>query len=194
MKSLLFFSLLFILGTINKINAQVNGPINICQGTTYNYTTAFSSTYAWSVAGGSATIATPSAQVTDITFNDPVATYTVTAVTTAPNATFTLIVTNNTPPAPTANGSTICEGNTALPTTNGVGTLSWFTTPTGGTSFFTGGMYGTPALFTTTTYYIEDVLGGCPSLTRTPVTITVNPTPVVNISGLNNICSGQGLV
>jgi hypothetical protein len=193
MKSLLFFSLLFILGTINKINAQVNGPINICQGTTYNYTTAFSSTYAWSVAGGSATIATPSAQVTDITFNDPVATYTVTAVTTAPNATFTLIVTNNTPPAPTANGSTICEGNTALPTTNGVGTLSWFTTPTGGTSFFTGGMYGTPALFTTTTYYIEDVLGGCPSLTRTPVTITVNPTPVVNISGLNNICSGQGV-
>ncbi|MBK6833643.1 MAG: T9SS type A sorting domain-containing protein [Bacteroidetes bacterium] len=193
MKSLLLFSLLFIFGTIIKINAQVNGPINICQGTTYNYVTAFSTTYAWSVAGGSATIATPSIQATDITFNDPAATYTITAVTTAPNATFTLIVTNDTPPAPTVNGSTICEGSTALPTANGLGTLSWFTAPTGGSSFFTGGMYNTPPLSVTTTYYVQDAVSGCTSLTRAPVTISVNPTPVVTISGLNNICSGQGV-
>lgn len=51
---------------------------------------------------------------------------------------------------------------------------NWYTTPTGGSPFFTGTSYTTPSVTTTITYYIEAVstVGGCVSLQRKKVTAT----------------------
>jgi trimeric autotransporter adhesin len=53
-------------------------------------------------------------------------------------------------------------------------TYNWYTTPTGGSPFFTGTSYTTPAVTSTINYYIEAVstVGGCVSLQRKKVTAT----------------------
>ncbi|WP_374950431.1 gliding motility-associated C-terminal domain-containing protein [Mucilaginibacter sp.] len=57
-------------------------------------------------------------------------------------------------------------------------TYNWYVTETGGTIVFTGNSFTTPALTTTTTYYVEAVAGSCTSPTRGQVTVTVNaPVP-----------------
>jgi trimeric autotransporter adhesin len=63
---------------------------------------------------------------------------------------------------------------------------NWYTTPTGGTPFFTGTSYTTPAITSTVSYYIEAVStsGSCVSLVRKKVTATVLsplPQPVVTV-------------
>jgi len=101
------------------------------------------------------------------------------------------------PEAPTVASSnvTACSGQTALLSATGPAgaTFNWFTTASGGASIFTGANYVTPALFSNTTYYVESSAGGCPSTTRTPVNITVNPIPAAPIVASTNvtICSGQ---
>lgn len=68
---------------------------------------------------------------------------------------------------------------------------TWFTTPTGGTSFFTGTSYTTPVITSTTTYYVQAMnSGGCAS-TRTPVTVTVSPPPATPVIPTIQVCSGQ---
>jgi gliding motility-associated-like protein len=85
----------------------------------------------------------------------------------------TPVVTSNAP------GGQITSGQTATltvsPTTPGI-TYKWYTSSTGGTAIFTGPIFNTPALTSTTTYYVEAVAAsGCTSTTRTPVTVKVNP-------------------
>ncbi len=65
---------------------------------------------------------------------------------------------------------------TATSTTAGV-TFLWYSTATGGSPVHTGATFTTPALSSTTTYYVEARLSstGCTSAQRTPVTVTVNP-------------------
>ncbi|OOQ56535.1 gliding motility-associated C-terminal domain-containing protein [Mucilaginibacter pedocola] len=93
------------------------------------------------------------------------------------------VTVNPTPATPTVvvnpSGATINSGQTATitasSTTSGA-TFNWYTAPTGGTPIFTGASFTTPALTTTTTYYVEAALAtGCTSATRRQVTITVNP-------------------
>lgn len=189
-KTLLAFLTIFTL-SFSESQAQITGSPFVCQNGTNNYQSPFSGSYIWSVTGG-ATIVSQGVQTTDVIFNSTPQ-YTLTVITTFPTDTLNYVVTNNTPPAPTTNGSTICSGNTALPTANGLGVLGWYSAPTGGSSFFTGGMYNTPALSITTTYYVEDVVSGCASVTRSAVTITVNPVPDITINGLSTICAGNGV-
>jgi gliding motility-associated-like protein len=113
------------------------------------------------------------------------------------------VTVNPTPAAPTivitpAN-ATINSGQTATITassTTAGATFNWYTSANGGTPIFTGATFTTPALSSTTTYYVESVIAssGCTSPTRTQVTITVNPifstacdfgsTQTVDINGL----------
>src|ERR1700740_3645631 len=178
-KHLLFLFSLILIGFI-KLNAQVNGPVVFCSNTTQNYQRAFSSGYSWSIAPVGPTIITPSAQTTDIILG-PLSQYTITVVTSAPTNTFTIIIDNNTPAAPSTSGATICDGNVAMPTATGIGTFNWYTASTGGVSFNTGGAYTTAALSSTTTYYVSATNAGCTSLTRSPVTVNVNPLPNVSV-------------
>lgn len=64
---------------------------------------------------------------------------------------------------------------TASSTTPGV-TFNWFTTPTGGTSIFTGATYTTPPQFANTTFYAEATVTatGVKSTTRAPGAVTIN--------------------
>ncbi len=91
---------------------------------------------------------------------------------------------------------TICANQSATLTAviNGTpppsGTLSWYTSPFGNTAAGMGTTFTTPVLTTNTTYYV----GYCPSFFRVPVTVVVNPEPIVDISGItisDETCAGN---
>ncbi|MEH3114073.1 Ig-like domain-containing protein [Pedobacter terrae] len=93
-------------------------------------------------------------------------------------------------PNPTfiAGAQSICAGGTATlsATANGGTTLAWFDAPTGGNQVGTGANFTTPALTTTTTYYVQVSKGNCSNATRVPVVITVNPAIVFTGIALTN--------
>jgi gliding motility-associated-like protein len=89
-----------------------------------------------------------------------------------------------------AANATICSGNTATLTAsiNGaiVATINWYAAATGGTSIGTGSTFTSPALFSTTTYYV----GFCPGTYRIPVVVTVNTSPTTSLAGPNqSVCA-----
>lgn len=98
------------------------------------------------------------------------------------------------PPAPAAQTSSICYGtstnlsiNSATPGT----TYQWYDAPIGGRLLTTGTSYQTPVLENTTTYYVQDINGGCTS-SRAPVQVIVNlPVAAPSSSGAI-VCSGSG--
>lgn len=71
-------------------------------------------------------------------------------------------------------GSRCGTGTVTLSATASAGTLSWFTTPTGGTAVGTGASFTTPSIAANTTYYVQATNAGCTS-TRTAVIATVTP-------------------
>jgi Zn-dependent metalloprotease len=66
----------------------------------------------------------------------------------------------NLPASPSTSGDTICGTGSASLSASGFGTLQWFDAATGGTLVNTGTTYNTPAISTTTTYYVEDNIPG----------------------------------
>ncbi len=88
--------------------------------------------------------------------------------------------------------ATICESGIAtISATSNEGQILWFATQTGGSQIATGNDFTTPVLTTSTTYYATVSVGGCTTLNRTPVTVTVNPRPtIVNTTG-DLICAGN---
>lgn len=79
------------------------------------------------------------------------------------------------PPAPTASGTSTCNGQTATLTATGVvgATFEWYDAAVGGTLLGSGASFTTPVLSVNTTYYVQQTLANCPSV-RTAVTVTVN--------------------
>ncbi|WP_343689771.1 gliding motility-associated C-terminal domain-containing protein [Chitinophaga sp.] len=96
-----------------------------------------------------------------------------------------MVTITNTIDAPVAtSGATVCSGNTVvLAVTNPVSGFAykWYTTATGGTPVFTGANFTTPALTANTVYYVEAATGGCVSVSRTSVPVTVNATPAAPV-------------
>jgi len=91
-----------------------------------------------------------------------------------------------------------CQGLSApIGATASAGTISWYTTPTGGVPFATGVANGSginsPVINTTTTFYAEAVNNGCASTTRTAVQATVHPTPPTPTANDGSRC-GPGTV
>ncbi|HLP12594.1 MAG TPA: gliding motility-associated C-terminal domain-containing protein, partial [Flavobacteriales bacterium] len=86
----------------------------------------------------------------------------------------------------TLNNVSICYGATATLTATVTGTvpggttLNWYATQFSTASLGTGTTFTTPALTTTTTYYV----GFCPGWYRLPVTVTVGPQIVINTSSM----------
>lgn len=115
------------------------------------------------------------------------------------SATMTQVnVTVTTPPAqPVITGSTtICAGSAvSLSVQNplpGV-TYTWFSAQTGGTQLAQGTTFAPAGVTATTTYYVEAASGTCTSVSRTSVTVTVNPVPgaVTVDAATKTICSGN---
>jgi gliding motility-associated-like protein len=82
---------------------------------------------------------------------------------------------------------TICSGTSATlrvtSATTGI-TVNWYTVQSGGTPVFTGAQFTTPALSTTTIYYVEatSTAGGCPNGGgRIQAVVNVNSTPAVPV-------------
>ncbi|MCZ4245230.1 putative Ig domain-containing protein [Pedobacter punctiformis] len=76
----------------------------------------------------------------------------------------------------TTNNQVINSGQTTTlsATADAGNTINWYAAATGGTQLATGTSFTTPALNTTTTYYVETVnSNGCASASRVPVTVTV---------------------
>lgn len=64
----------------------------------------------------------------------------------------------NMPSAPSLTGDVVCENDIANLSATGSGTLNWYAAATGGSPINTGITYATPALSTTTTYYVENAI------------------------------------
>jgi len=96
------------------------------------------------------------------------------------------------PAAPTATGTSICSGNQAVLTASGTGnSYAWYDSDTGGNLLSSSQAFLTPALTSTTTYYVQITdSNGCTS-PRTPVTVTVNAVPAAPTSNGATICSGN---
>jgi len=93
--------------------------------------------------------------------------------------------------APSAPQPIICAGSVAtLTATLPGGTFQWYDAPTGGNLLFTGDNFVTPALTTTTTYYVQATLSGCTSA-RAAVKVTVNPVVAAPTVSNTTICSGN---
>ncbi len=93
----------------------------------------------------------------------------------------TINVTVSTPPPPVVNYQTAyCVNDIATPFAVTGGNPLWYTTASGGS-----GSPVAPTVSTespgTYTWYVSQVVDGCESLERTPVTVTVNPLPAIVI-------------
>jgi hypothetical protein len=106
-----------------------------------------------------------------------------------------ILTINTAPPAPSLTGSAdivqcqtspiqTLDARAALSSQTGI---RWFTSPSGGTAI------NSPILNTvgTVTYYAESVgtVNGCPSLTRTAITLTIKPSPTVTVVSNINVCN-----
>ncbi|MGJ1434125.1 hypothetical protein ACR79I_20930, partial [Sphingobacterium spiritivorum] len=104
---------------------------------------------------------------------------------------------NPLPAAPTVPGKATCLGTAAtLSVSSPVAgaTYRWYTTSTGGSSFFTGTDYTITNPAVTVTYYVEASNASCVSTSRTAVTLTVNPLPVAPTVPNTATCSGTSVL
>ncbi|MGJ1421941.1 immunoglobulin domain-containing protein, partial [Sphingobacterium spiritivorum] len=104
---------------------------------------------------------------------------------------------NPLPAAPTVPGKATCLGTTTtLSVSSPVAgaTYRWYTSSTGGSSFFTGTDYILTNPTATVTYYVEASNAGCVSTSRTAVTLTVNPLPVAPTVPNTATCSGTSVL
>jgi gliding motility-associated-like protein len=124
-----------------------------------------------------------SAQLTLLS-NDP-------AAPCGPHADIVTIYFTPPPPAPTVQGTTVCDGtNTTLAATAPGGTYQWFTSATTNQVLATGATFTTLWLIKTTTYYVQTIKNGYTSA-RTPVTVTVTPEPAPPTVIAPQTCSGS---
>ncbi|TND10638.1 MAG: psrP1 [Bacteroidetes bacterium] len=153
----------------------ISGGTTICAGDSTILTATGGGIYAWN-SGGSAASDTVSPATTTTLF------VTVTD-TSGCSATDSVTVTVNILPAPSITGNTtICAGQSTTLTASGGGTYTW---SSGGTS---AGETVVPATTSSYSVVVTDS-NGCSATTS--VTVTVNPLPVVSVSGNTTVCAGQ---
>lgn len=186
-------------GTRTAVNVTVTAPPQspsasgavICSGTTATLTaTAPGGTYQWYDAASAGNLL-----FTGAAFNTPALSvnttyYVQTTVAGCTSARTPVTVTIMTQPAaPVAPGATLCSGGVAtLNVTAPSGNYAWYDAATGGNLLTPGPVFVTPALATTTTYYVEAInASGCTSI-RTPVIVTVNTPPGAPAASGTTIC------
>ncbi|WP_126245856.1 Ig-like domain-containing protein [Chitinophaga rhizosphaerae] len=182
--------------------------VNVCSGqtATLNATVPAGNTVRWySTATGGTPLATGASFVTPaISANTVYYAEAVSGTTNCPSETRVPVVVQVglAEVTVTANSVTIPQGSTATFTVNSPNpalTYQWYDVPVGGTAIFTGPSFTTPALQSTTTYYVEATNAtGCASAQRVAVvanvTITNPDVPcdvaTTQVSSVNGICIG----
>ncbi len=100
------------------------------------------------------------------------------------NATIITIPTIN-----SVTGNLVCEsGSGTLSATPSSGVVNWYGSPTGGMMLATGNSFQTPIVNTSTTYYVDATFNGCTTAMRTPVTLTVQKTPIPSANANQAFC------
>ena len=100
---------------------------------------------------------------------------------------------NTTPTITSTTPASRCDaGQLTLNATSSAGSTVWFANPTGGTALATTNNFVTPSLSVTTIYYVEATTGSCTSV-RTPVTATVNTTPIITSTTPSSRCNAGTL-
>ncbi|MDN3588559.1 putative Ig domain-containing protein [Pedobacter aquatilis] len=179
-----------------NVNQPVVTSVSVCAGSaaTLNVSNLQAGvTYNWYASTGNTPLATNNNGVFTTPALTSNTTFYVEAISgTATSARIAVNVTINPSASPaiiTTNNQVINSGQTTtLSATADTGnTIRWFATQTDGTELATGSNFTTPALTTTTTFYVETVnASGCPSNVRVPVTVTVIT------GGSNTICNAAG--
>ena len=99
-----------------------------------------------------------------------------------------------TPATPVVTSAEICQGQTATLTATGTGTITWYADAALTQVVQTGNVFVTPALTTTTTYYVTASNATCES-PAAEATVTVNPVPVAPVLTSNSpVCSGNSII
>lgn len=170
-----------IITVTNAPAANAGADVSICEGASATLTASGGTTYSWSpstglnTTTGATVIATPSVTTT----------YTVT-VSNAGSCTAIDVVTvtvNPLPPVSAAGGGTICAGTSSLLTATGADIYQWMPGSLAGSSVTV-----TPT--TSTTYTVTGTASnGCSNTAI--ISLTVNPSPPVTVTGTTAICSGD---
>ena len=93
----------------------------------------------------------------------------------------------------TTPGSSCGTGTVTLGATASAGTISWYSTSTGGTAIISGPSFTTPTISVSTTYYVDATNNTCTTASRTSVVASVNTTPTI-ISVASGTRCGTGTV
>ena len=165
-------------------------PMTIINGSTADW---FGSTWTWAPSTYLSTTIGTTTTVNVAAMTAPV-TYTITGTTAASGCSgrtflITIMPPGTTPLPTTTDTLSYCLGSVAPPlSATGTGTILWWTVPVGGTSSTTPPTPSTAAVGTTT-YYVSQVVAGCPS-NRRPITVIIFSlsTP---ITGSLQVCAGQ---
>ena len=176
-----------VTGTFSVVNlAPVTGVTTVCQGATTalaNVTpggTWTSNNTAVGVVSSTGVVTGVSAGSTNITYSLGGGCYSTQTVTVIAR-----------PAPPTATAPQYCEGALAGSLTATGSSLLWYATAAGGVGN-TVAPVPTTTVAATTTYYVTQTVAGCES-GRTPVVVTINPLPIVTISGPATACKDDGV-
>ncbi|MBL7911607.1 MAG: SBBP repeat-containing protein [Bacteroidia bacterium] len=86
----------------------------------------------------------------------------------------------------------VCAGSSTTLMATSSNTVNWFATATSTNIISTGNSFTTPTLSAGSYTYYAEANGCAPSISRTPVSVTVNPTPAVTVvSNSSLLCVGQ---
>lgn len=178
-------------GTGGSVTAGANTPS--CGGTLNLTATTVSGalSYSWTGPNGF-TSSSQNPTITNVT-GLQAGTYTVTVVTPCGTLTSSVVVTINTPSAPTVTTPVnYCQGQSASALQAVGQNLLWYTTSTGGTGSSTAPIPST-ATVGTFTWWVSQTVNGCESV-RTPVVVNVLAVPAAPTLGSNSpLCAGQTL-
>ena len=86
------------------------------------------------------------------------------------------VVINQSPSITSTTEALICSGSATLSATASAGDILWYETSTSLSPIFTGAVFETPSLSTTTSYYVEASVGNCSSSIRTQITAVIDAT------------------
>lgn len=204
--------LLFIASTVGAMAQTITTPTqDVCPGTEpyLIHPSHKSNLFLWTISEGASgidwTISLPTDTITNIIWTNPATpqTYTVLfkeldVVTDCYDEVNLKVTVNPKPDAPVSGGDIVqCEELpiqtlTATATAPSGSTVVWYDVAIDGT------VVPSPTLSAvgTITYYAESVvsISGCTSLTRTPVTLTIDPAPVAPTASDEVVCSDGTLI
>lgn len=172
--------------------AKAGNDSTVCAGTTFTIGSSpiSGSTYLWIPATGlnNANAANPTLTPTNTTGSPEVQRYIQRVTSGGCTIEDTVFFTVNPVPAtPSIADTAFCAGGTATLRYTGTGTVTWYSSLSGGSVVSSANPFvHTPA--STISYYAQVQLSGCTQPSRDPVTITVNPIPVVDAGANFSMC------